>query len=178
MVALPPEYVVRTARAGDLNALPAIELAAATSFAGYLRETGLTPAALEDVTSLADLEHAMNAGRLWVATQANHPVGFAQVEVVAGYAHLEEIDVHPAHARQGLGRALIETVCAWASARRFPAVTLTTFRDVPWNAPYYERLGFITIDPAMLSVEHAAIVRDEQSRGFDPARRVTMMRRT
>ena len=35
---------------------------------------------------------------------------------------------------------------AMAEAR--PTLTLTTFRDVPWNAPYYERMGFVVFEPA------------------------------
>jgi hypothetical protein len=56
-------------------------------------------------------------------------------------------------------------------------VTLTTFRDVPWNAPYYEQLGFSETTAAALSPAHVDIVRDEASRGFDPAKRVAMIMR-
>jgi hypothetical protein len=52
-------------------------------------------------------------------------------------------------------------------------VTLTTFRDVPWNAPYYERLGFQAI--ADNSPGLAEIMREEASRGLDPATRVAMI---
>jgi hypothetical protein len=31
---------------------------------------------------------------------------------------------------------------AWAQRHGLAALTLTTFTDVPWNMPYYERLGF------------------------------------
>lgn len=43
--------------------------------------------------------------------------------------------------RQGLGTALLEAVCSWAKARGFPAVTLSTFRDVPSDGPFYRRLA-------------------------------------
>ena len=174
---LPRGYSVRAARVDDLASLPAIERAAAAAFRDYLRETGMSAAAFEDVSNLEDLESAMRGGRLWVATHDGSPVAFAWVEAVAGYAHLEEVDVHPAHTRRGLGRALIDVVSAWALSHRFDAVTLTTFRDVPWNAPYYERLGFSETTAASLSPAHVAIVRDEASRGFDPAKRVTMIMR-
>jgi GNAT superfamily N-acetyltransferase len=172
---LPRGYDVRAARVEDLPALPGIERQAGAAFAQYLRETGMTTAAFEDVSSVDDLESAMRGGRLWVATRGDRPVAFAWVEVVAGYAHLEEVNVDPAHARRGLGAALIDIVCAWAVSNRLAAVTLTTFRDVPWNAPYYARLGFSAVDPAILSPEHVEIMRDEASRGFDPERRVMMI---
>jgi GNAT superfamily N-acetyltransferase len=69
-------------------------------------------------------------------------VGFASIEIVDGLAHLWQLSVHPAVARQGHGRALVDATCAWARANGYPAVTLTTFRDVPWNGPFYARLGF------------------------------------
>jgi GNAT superfamily N-acetyltransferase len=174
---LPRGYAVRTARLRDLRALPQIEREAAASFASYLRETGMTRDAFEDVSTIEELETAMRGGRLWVATRDDRPVAFAWVEVVAGHAHVEELDVHPTHARRGLGRALIQTICAWAVSKRLPALTLTTFRDVPWNKPYYERLGFSVVDPATLSPAHVQIVRDEASRGFDAEKRVTMILR-
>ena len=69
-------------------------------------------------------------------------VGFILVNIVDGAAHIDQVSVDPAHARAGIGRRLIEAVEAWARAAGWPALTLTTFVDVPWNAPYYERLGF------------------------------------
>jgi GNAT superfamily N-acetyltransferase len=174
---LPRGYQIRAARADDLARLPDIERAAVKAFTGYLGESGVSLATLAQVTTVHELEQAMNGGRLWVATHADVPVGFAWVEVVGDYAHLEELDVHPAHGGRGLGRALIETVYAWAISTARHGVTLTTFREVPWNAPFYERLGFSTVDPATLSPEHVGIVRDEASRGFDREKRVTMVRR-
>lgn len=71
------------------------------------------------------------------------PVGFALVEMLTGNEpHLEEIDVHPAHGRRGVGSALVRTVCEWATRSGFRDITLTTFRDVAWNMPFYARLGF------------------------------------
>jgi GNAT superfamily N-acetyltransferase len=74
------------------------------------------------------------------------PVGFAQVGEADGNAHLEELAVLPGHMRQGLGTRLVEEACAWAAEHGYPAITLTTYADVPWNAPYYERLGFAVVD--------------------------------
>jgi predicted N-acetyltransferase YhbS len=104
-------------------------------------------------------------------------VGFAHVELVESKtAHLGEIDVDPAHARRGLGRRLVLLVCDWAAANGYESVTLTTFRDVPWNMPFYARLGFEIVLPAHLSPALWAIVDDETRRGLDPASRVVMRR--
>jgi GNAT superfamily N-acetyltransferase len=112
-----------------------------------------------------------------VALAGNVPVGFARVEIIdARTAHLEEIDVCPAHGRRGLGTRLVTEVCEWAASAGYESVTLTTFRDVPWNGPFYERLGFRVVPGAELSAALRAIVEAEARRGLDPSRRVTMER--
>lgn len=167
-----PVYTIAAARPSDLPLLPAIELAAATLLTGY------APASvLAETTSQADLEDARRRGQLWVALAEDVPVGFAHVEVLeAGVAHLEEIDVRPEHGRRGLGTRLVMTVCGWAAINRYSYVTLTTFRDVPWNMPFYARLGFEQIRPAELSPVMQSVIHDETRRGLDPGRRVAMRR--
>ena len=103
------------------------------------------------------------------------PVGFALVEMLAAnQPHLEEIDVHPQHGRRGIGTALVRTVCEWATGRGYGELTLTTFRAVPWNMPFYARLGFEVVPAAELRPELVAVVDDETARGLDPASRVVM----
>jgi predicted N-acetyltransferase YhbS len=88
--------------------------------------------------------------------------------------HLEELDVHPDHGWRRLGTRLVRTVCEWASVRGYRAVTLTTFRDVPWNVPFYARLGFEEVPGALLSPALRAILEDEAKRGLARSRRVAM----
>src|SRR4029077_16584665 len=133
-----PEYSITNARPQDLAPLPAIELAAARLLAGHAPES-----VLNETTSPVVLKRALEEGRLWVALADDRPVGFAHVEVIEhNAAHLEEIDVDPAHGRHGLGRKVVLQVCDWAAGNGFASVTLTTFRDVRWNMRFYERLGF------------------------------------
>lgn len=130
-----------------------------------------------DVTGLDELERALAAGLLWVARDAaGEPVGFALVELLDGEPHLEEIDVDPAHGRRGLGRALLDAVLAWARSGGHRGVTLTTFRDVAWNAPWYARAGFRELAPGEIGPGLATTMRGETARGLDPARRVAMRR--
>ena len=141
---------------------------------------GHAPASvLDETTSEDDLREAQAAGRLWIALAGDTPVGFAHVEVLgSGVAHLEEIDVHPDHGRRGLGCRLVEAVCEWAARSGYREVTLTTFREVPWNMPFYARLGFEEVPTRELSADLVAVVADETRRGLDPTRRVVMRRRT
>ena len=73
--------------------------------------------------------------------------------------------MHPDHGRRGLGRALVGAVCDWARKERFEIITLTTYRDVPWNGPLYESLGFATIGvltPGLLAIrEHERTIGDD-----------------
>ncbi|WP_433324804.1 GNAT family N-acetyltransferase [Spirillospora sp. CA-294931] len=70
------------------------------------------------------------------------PVAYTATQVVDGLTHLEQISVHADHVRQGIGTRLLDAVVARAAEAGSPAVTLLTFRDVPWNAPWYARQGF------------------------------------
>ena len=167
-----PTYTISAARVEDLSRLSAIELAAARLLEGHAPES-----VLNETTSLDVLKRAQREGRLWVALADDVPVGFAHVEVIEPEAaHLEEIDVHPDHGRRGLGTKLILRVCEWAAKHGYDAVTLTTFRDVPWNMPFYSRLGFAVVLPDELSDALRTVVDDETQRGIDPSRRVVMKR--
>jgi transcriptional regulator with GAF, ATPase, and Fis domain/GNAT superfamily N-acetyltransferase len=165
-----PAYTVTTARPRDLPLLADVELAAARLLAGHAPES-----VLAETTSQDDLREAQCHGHLWVALADDVPVGFAHVKVLEpSVAHLEEMDVHPEHGRRGLGTRLVLAVSAWAAAHQFEWVTLTTFRDVPWNMPLYSRLGFEVIPPEKLSPAMRDVLDDESRRGLDSTRRVAM----
>ena len=91
-------------------------------------------------------------------------------------AHIDQVSVISAHARRGLGATLIENLAATARTEGRPALTLTTFRDVPWNAPYYQRLGFVIVDPAEQEPQLAALVSRESATIPSDAPRVAMRR--
>jgi len=165
-----PLYKIVCARLQDIHLLPAIELAAAALLKGHAPESVLT-----ETTSEQEFREAQIEGRLWVVLADQFPVGFAHAELLGPHeVHLKEIDVHPDHGRRGLGTRLVVTVCEWAVRCGHPEVTLTTFRDVPWNMPFYAGLGFKVVPRSELSAELVPIVADETRRGFDPARRVVM----
>jgi GNAT superfamily N-acetyltransferase len=166
-------YVIEPAREGDLAALPRIEIAANALFAGR----AVSGVVANDATGIDELGRAHAAGLLWVArAPAGQPVGFALCELVDGAVHLEEMDVDPAYGRRGVGRALLDAVIAWAECAGHPAVTLTTFRDIPWNAPFYARAGFRALRAGELGPGLAALVDEEAARGLDPSQRIVMRR--
>lgn len=167
---------LRLAAEEDLPLLPPIELAAAQLFLDYAEALGIGEGALRSSKSLADLRRAQKDGLLWVAVDtAGQPLGFAMAVELDGHLHLEEMDVHPDHGRRGLGTALVEQVCR-AARKRGCAVTLSTFRGVPWNAPFYAKVGFRELPAHELSPGLLAIRDDEKRRGLNPALRVLMRR--
>jgi len=166
----PSSYRIGPARPQDIAAIGAIELAAAQLLVRHAPDS-----VLRAVTSERELHEAQRHGRLWVALAADVPVGFAHVELIEpNAAHLEEIDVHPDHGRRGLGTQLVRAVCDWAEAHGYAAVTLTTFRDVRWNMPFYARLGFEEVLDAAISPALRAIVDGETRRGLDREKRAVM----
>src|SRR5581483_9046568 len=103
-----PDYRIAPARPKDLARLPLIELAAARLLSGHAPLS-----VLNETTSQQKLERALRDGRLWVVLADDAPVGFAHVELLeTAAAHLEEIDVLPAHGRRGLGTRLVSHVCS------------------------------------------------------------------
>ena len=163
-------YSMGLAQTEQIAALPAIELSAAQQLRGHAPESVLAV-----TTDERTFTNAARDGRLWVVSTGNIPVGFALVKLLADdLPHLEEIDVAPSHGRRGLGTALVRAVCEWAAVSGYAMLTLTTFRAVPWNLPFYARLGFVEIPPKDLRSELAAVVSKEAERGLDPDTRVVM----
>lgn len=137
---LPEGYSISGVATGDIPALIAIDLAASQLFAG----TGLLPdAELLDHVPAGVFEAAMPGGHLFATRDRNGAAaGFVLTSLRGDTLYLDQVSVHPEHGRQGLGAALIRRVLKDAGDRRLKTVTLSTFRDLPWNAPFYRTLGF------------------------------------
>jgi GNAT superfamily N-acetyltransferase len=165
-------YAVREARSTDLESLPQIEHAAAQLFASTL----YPEIAREAMSTAAAFEAWLKRGALFVAVAASdEPVGFAIAFELDGAAHLHEIDVDPRHGRRGVGRQLIEYVKAWALLCGHDQLTLTTFKDVPWNAPYYRRLGFRDLPEAQAGLGLRALREKERANGLKVEDRLFMV---
>jgi predicted DCC family thiol-disulfide oxidoreductase YuxK/GNAT superfamily N-acetyltransferase len=169
----PGEIRIRPALAAELPELQRVEREAGTRFRGM----GLIDHLLEHSLSLPELSGHQRSGRVWVAAdEHNRPVGFAVASVVGGGAHLEELDVLPQAGRRGIGTRLVATVCDWAASQGYSTITLSTFRGVPWNAPFYDRLGFRRLAPAELSPALREVRAREEHLGIALEQRVMMRR--
>lgn len=166
--------LIREARPDDLPRLVEIEDAAEASFPALSIDFDPLPGG----TTVEELAPYADGGRAFVAAgEDDLPVGYLLVDLLDGAAHIEQVSVHPDHARQGIGRRLIERAAAWARSHGFRALTLTTYVEVPWNGPYYERLGFRYLDAAEETAGLRAIRAHEREIGLDIWARTSMARR-
>lgn len=164
---------IRLARPADLPTLREIERDAGQRF----HQIGMAQIADDEPLPIDELARYQHAGTAWVATDdAGAPVGYLLAEPVDGNLHIEQVSVLGRAAGHGVGRGLIERAAAYAAARGMPALTLTTFAHVPWNAPYYRRLGFRVLGEDEITPGLAGIRRQEIGHGLDRWPRVCMRR--
>jgi GNAT superfamily N-acetyltransferase len=163
---------IRIAKTEHIGALGEIEKSAA----GMFSDLDLPARLRNETVSEQELIYAQRQGLLLVALEedGNLPVGFAITQEAGSTLHVCELNVHPNWQRQGIGTALLNKIALLARNRGCRSVTLTTFRHVPWNAPWYERQGFRTLKSNEISERVRTILEQEKQKGLDPARRVAM----
>ncbi|MBG0565150.1 GNAT family N-acetyltransferase [Actinoplanes aureus] len=163
--------MIRVAHAGEIDRMREIEVAAGRMFA----EIGMTQIARDEPLPAAELLDYQRDGRAWVAVdRADRPVAYLIAKWVDDVVHVEQVSVDPACAGRGLGKSLIEHVAGWAREHGSAALTLTTFADVAWNAPYYERLGFRRLAGDELTPGLRRIRAEEAAHGLDRWPRLAM----
>jgi GNAT superfamily N-acetyltransferase len=160
---------IRLARDADLPFLAAIEDAGDALFAERFGEVAWPAASSGE-------ERAAEPGILLVAVDDDGTVvGFSHVLDLDGHWHLEQIAVDPAHGRRGIGSALLEATHAELFRCGASEVTLRTYADVPWNAPFYAQHGYVELDP--LPAHLRPLADTEEQMGLPRhGRRVAMVR--
>jgi GNAT superfamily N-acetyltransferase len=162
---------IRLARAEDLTLLAAIEQSAAVLF----ENTPYSFLVSAEPLPLAFVQQRFYAGQVWVAVdRADTVIGYAITNEVDDTLYLQQIDVEPSYGRRGIGSTLIRTVCAWAKSHGYQVVSLSTFREIPWNAPFYAKLGFQSLDESELSPGFQQIRLKESEAGLPISERVIM----
>lgn len=167
------EITIRAARRGDLRRVRAIERKAQRSFldSPHPEAAGLDPLPLDE------LRRQLEEGWLFVAAgEADSPVAFVACCVLDGEVFVEEVDVLPDHGGRRIGARLLDAVADAARSRGMRRIVLTTFADVPWNAPYYRRLGFCVLPPEEWGPELVERAEEEHDAGLDRAARVCLVR--
>ena len=157
----------------EADAIRAIEFEAGERFisVGMAGIADAPPMELELVRGKID------AQQIIVAVETDGTcVGFVMFEPQPARIYVQELDVLSSYAGQRIGAALIEQVAQLARAQQITQLILSTFREVPWNAPYYRRLGFHDIAEADLDAALIARRDAHIARGLDESKRVFMRR--
>lgn len=168
-----PRMLVRTAVASDVDALPAMQVDAGALF----RELNMDLVADGPAPPADGFHEALVRGDLLVAERAGTVVGFVRLRPLDGALHVEQVTVAPDAQRQGVGRELMLAAERSAASRGFRRLTLTTYRDVAFNGPFYRGLGWTDLDPDGLTPGLRAERAEEIAAGFDKWPRVAMEKR-
>lgn len=162
--------VIRAARTRDLPLLGPLEDRAGRRF-----EESRHPYCASfphfDVDRLAELSRA---GTVWVAVDGDEPIGFVIAERWGDDGYVHELDVEESYGRRGVGRRLLGRVAEWARADGASSLLLSTFDDVPWNAPFYARLGFAVVPLAAYTTTMLAQRQRDAAAGMPLSSRVMM----
>lgn len=162
---------VRPALATELDAIRALERDSSRRFLGVMDAL-----AADEPTPLEVLAARVAANGLLAATLEQNLAAFVMFRPLEDSLYIEQIDVAPAFEGRRIGAALIDAVAERAAQAGLARLTLSTFRDVPWNAPYYRRLGFADIPDDALSKALLAVRREHVARGLDEGARLFMQR--
>lgn len=166
---------VRGATAGDVPEMQQVEMRAGTLFA----DIGMDSIASDPPPSAADFQPYFDLGTIWIAYQSREDggdalIGWANASIVDSEGHLDQVSVDPSAQKRGVGSALVARVCEWAASTGLQSLTLTTFRDVEWNGPFYARRGFKELEVSDLGPELTQLRQVETERGLDVSPRVAM----
>ncbi len=172
MADLAQSYRIQSGTQEMAAALSAIDLKASSLFS----EEDVPSPQRESSLPASFFSDSARAGHLFVAVEmaTEEPVGFAALTRVDGGAHLFQVSVAPDHGKRGLGRGLVEAAVTWAQGQGDPGITLTTFSHLPWNGPFYAKMGFERVEESMTGPGLRSCLEKEARAGLDPAKRIAM----
>lgn len=157
-------WSIRAAEARDAEALPTLENSAGTLFRSFPSLEWLADSEDLPVERYREL---IAQGANWVAVDPDErPIAFLCGSVEEDELHIWELGVRRDLQRFGIGRSLLLAAIHEARWRSLAAVTLTTFRDVPWNAPFYARLGFEQLAGEAIGNRLERVLRADAERGL------------
>jgi len=98
------------------------------------------------VCSIEELNASLSLQLLYIADFNGEIVGFVMSRMLGKFAHLQQLSVMPDHGKKGIGSLLLKKMIEQVSLKNYPEITLTTFSDVRWNAPFYRKWGFVEVN--------------------------------
>ncbi|NUU66244.1 GNAT family N-acetyltransferase [Enterobacteriaceae bacterium BIT-l23] len=167
-------YSIRPTRPDDAPHLPAIERAAGQAFLALEAFRWIADDAV--LSTQAHLALIRSGHCLVAVEKHDRPIGFLAAGVRHGRLHIHEFAVHHDWQGKGVGSTLLNHLAADARKKGLRQLSLTTFREVPWNRPFYERQGFRVLTPPELPDDLQHLMAQEARHGLEPARRCAMVR--
>jgi len=162
---------IEIADTSDAQFLPDIERSSGEAFRHL---PSLTWIADDDVQSLERHLELIELGQAWVARSDQGIVGFLSAERFVNSLHIWQMAVHSDFQKKGIGRALIDEAKQAAASAGLTNLTLTTFRHVAWNEPFYASCGFRTLKPNDLCERLKATLDAEERAGLPLDQRCAM----
>lgn len=149
------QYALREATENDTKTLTAIELDAVALFKAVpeLADLGETHASPDQLSTW------LSSGRIYIAEDNGKQVGFVAAVTMDTTLYIAEISTVQEYQGKGVGTTLIAAVLDWArelsaATGSKPRVSLTTYREITWNAPYYRKRGFKEVEAETLGPKH------------------------
>ncbi len=165
-------FKIRKATEADAQRLPDVEYSAGQAFK---RIRSLAWIADDDVQTPETHVSLMKRGVAWVAVdESDTPIGFINGETLDNHLHIWEMSVNQDQQRKGIGRSLVKQATEHAKSSGYKGLTLTTFRDVPWNDKFYGSVGFALLQSSDISPALTKILEDEVKAGLPGDRRCAM----
>lgn len=170
------DWSLRLARPADAAFMPEIERAASVLFAD---DPDLSDVDFDDLWEEPELAQMIRKGHCLVAHASDNMgermAGFLVSQPFRRELHIWEMDVHPDFQQRGIGAGLMRAAQIDARNSGFKALTLTTFRDLAWNAPFYARLGFEEVTALDAHPRLAGELANEADDGLPASRRCAMI---
>jgi len=163
--------LIREADPEDYQFLPEIEADAAQVF----RAVGLAGIADMQPNPPEYYKTLLEPKIILLAEYKSVPAGFGVAYPVDGQAYLREVSVKQAFSGRGIGRQLVEALIQKAIAQGYDKMILRTFRDIPFNTPFYQKLGFEIFEPDTNWPELTKIIGHEKTAGLELKPRVFMI---
>lgn len=162
----------RNARPEEFPLLQELEMEAGQRFAEFgMPEVSDSPPMLIKL-----LQECTEHGGVWVADIEDTIAGFIAFTKYTSYIHIDEISVHTQFGRRGIATEFLERLAQWGTNQGMQGITLSTFKDVPWNRPFYEKRGFVVLTPEQYPPYLDKKAEEEASRGLYESQRVCMAR--
>ena len=137
------DWSVRLAQPEDAPSFTAVEEDAAQLL---INEPSLSRIPAPPSSEPEAYRELIQKGHCLAAVSEGQIVGIAAARPIGRELHLHELSVASRFQRKGIGATLLNGVKVDARNVGFRAITLHTYRDIPWNAPFYQRHGFMVLD--------------------------------